>query len=189
MGLYQTRALDATEYKEVIKTIRRGYIGVDNVDHRPNNQVADILVLEANLGCRIGDIVHLKHSDVIYDGGRYRLNFTEQKTGKVRTFIVPKPVKEFMDGCGYGKDDRLFKISEAAVWKALRNVTAYLGLVNVSSHSLRKFASHQLFEKSGHDIELVREWLQHSSVKTTQIYLKRSDAKLEKAITENVNIV
>lgn len=189
MGLYQTRALDATEYKEVIKTIRRGYIGVDNVDHRPNNQVADILVLEANLGCRIGDIVHLKHSDVIYDGGRYRLNFTEQKTGKKRTFIVPKPVKQFMDGCGYGKDDRLFKVSEAAVWKVLRNVTAYLELTNVSSHSLRKMAACKLYENTGHDIEAVCEFLQHSDTKTTRAYIKRSDAALEKAITESTCIM
>ena len=93
-----------------------------------------------------------------------------------------------MDGCCYGDDDRLFKVSEYAVWKVLRSVTAYLEMDNISSHSFRKYAAQQLFSKSGHDIELVREWLQHSSVKTTQVYLRRSDAQLEKAISENISL-
>ena len=188
MGKYVARALDRDEYQKLIETIRRGYIGVDDIDHKPNHQVADILVLEANLGCRIGDIVNLKHSDVIYDGGRYRLNFREQKTGKLRTFIVPQPVKEFMDGCGYGDNDRLFKIGEYAVWKVLRSATKYLEMENVSSHSLRKYAANALYESTGHDIEAVCSFLQHSDTKITRKYIARSDAQMEKAISEIVSL-
>ena len=188
MGKYVARALDRQEYQKLIETIRRGYIGVDDIDHKPNHQVADILVLEANLGCRIGDIVNLKHSDVIYDGGRYRLNFREQKTGKLRTFIVPQPVKEFMDGCGYGDNDRLFKIGEYAVWKVLRSATKYLEMENVSSHSLRKMACLAVYNNTGHDIEAARAFMNHSDYRTTLHYLRISDAKLEKAINDIVSL-
>ena len=65
---------------------------------RPNERMATALVLEGNLGLRISDIVRLRLSDIVNDGGRYRLAITEQKTGKqcrlrserkIYTFLTP----------------------------------------------------------------------------------------------------
>jgi integrase len=39
-------------------------------------------VLEGNLGLRISDILKLRPCDIVRDGDRYRLEITEQKTGK-----------------------------------------------------------------------------------------------------------
>ena len=192
MGRYTTLSLDKTNYKELIQTVREGYTDWDGVKHRPNKQLATILILEANLGCRIGDIMNLTTDSIIDDGGIYKLNIVEQKTGKRRNFIVPKPVKAFIDD--YIRDANiyrgpLFDIKAPAVWKQLRAVTGYLGLDNVSCHSFRKMAACNLYEASGHDIETVREFLNHSSTKITQTYIKRSDAQLEKAIENCVDIV
>ena len=192
MGRYTTLSLDKTNYKELIQTVREGYTDWDGVKHRPNKQLATILILEANLGCRIGDIMNLTTDSIIDDGGIYKLNIVEQKTGKRRNFIVPKPVKAFIDD--YIRDAKiyrgpLFDIKAPAVWKQLRAVTGYLGLDNVSCHSFRKMAACNLYEASGHDIETVREFLNHSSTKITQTYIKRSDAQLEKAIENCVDIV
>ena len=192
MGRYVTRSLGENNYKELIETIREGYTDFDGVKHRPNKQLATILILEANLGCRIGDIMSLTTDSIIDDGGIYKLNITEQKTGKKRCFIVPKPVKAFIDS--YISEANLYRgplfdIKAPAVWKQLRAVTGYLGLDDVSSHSFRKMAASNLYEATGHDIEAVCEFLNHSSTRVTREYIRRSDAQLEAAIEKCVKII
>lgn len=190
MGEYTTRTLSQNEYERLIKTIRIGYI-YKNVKHRPNDQIADILVLEANLGCRIGDIMALTTDSIILDGDIYKLNITEQKTGKKRTFIVPKPVKDFIDHSCEARgitSGRIFTIEAQAVWKQLRAATGYLGLKDISTHSMRKKMACDLYESTGHDIEAVCAFLQHSSINVTRTYIRRSDAQLEKAIEGAVSL-
>lgn len=192
MGRYETVTITREQVKDIVTTVREGYTDYSGVKHRPNTQLATILILEANLGCRIGDIMNLTTESIIDDGGIYKLNIIEQKTGKRRNFIVPKPVKAFIDS--YIKESGiyrgpLFDIKAPAVWKQLRAVTSYLGLDNVSSHSFRKCIATDMYNKTGHDIEAVREFLNHSSTKITQAYIKRSDAQLETAIENCVDIV
>lgn len=190
MGKFTTRAVTETEYKEMVRLARSGYIH-DGVYHRPNNQLATILVLEANLGCRIGDIVNLTTESIIKDGDFWKLDITEEKTGKKRNFIVPESIKAFIDeycdeeGIYKGK---LFKIGRQAVWKHLRAMTDYLELPDTSTHSLRKYRANVLYEQTNHDIELVCAFLNHSSVNVTRNYIKRSDAQLEKAISNSVTL-
>ena len=191
MGRYVTKSLTNSQFKEIIETVREGYTDYNGVKHRPNAQLATILVLEANLGCRIGDILNLTTDSIILDGSIYKLNIVEQKTGKKRCFIVPKPVKAFIDN--YIREANiyrgpLFDIKAAAVWKQLRAVTGYLGLDDVSSHSFRKYAANSLYESTGHDIEAVCEFLNHSSTVVTRAYIKRSDAQLESAIEKCVSL-
>lgn len=191
MGCYTCSTIEDQDYKRLITTIRNGYIDREGVKHRPNVQIATILVLEANLGCRIGDIMSLETDSIVWDGGVWKFDITEEKTGKKRSFVVPMQIKYFIDD--YARingitEGKLFKISSQAVWKCLRAVTDYLDLKNVSSHSFRKFASLTLYEKSGYDIALVSQWLQHSSVKTTQTYLRRSNKQMEEAINKMVNL-
>lgn len=191
MGRYVTRAVSNQEYKDLVEVIRCGY-EYNGIKHRPNEQIATIIILEANLGCRIGDIVNLRTDSIIRDGEIWKLDITEQKTGKTRNFIVPAPVKAFIDDYTRkaGIDEGyLFNISAPAVWKQLRAATAYLGMSNVSSHSMRKKIACDLYEKTGHDIEAVCAFLNHSSIDTTRRYIRRSDAQLESAITEAVSII
>lgn len=189
MGRYTCRATTNDEFKEIITTLRNGFTDNDGIRHKPNDQVADILVLEANLGCRIGDITSLRHDNFICDNGIWKINIIEEKTNKKRTFIVPKKVKAFIDKLNYGKDGRIFKINEAAVWKQMRAVTDMLGLDNISSHSIRKMVANQIYDNTGHDIEAVSEFLQHSNISTTRTYIRRSDKQLEKAINNVVTIL
>ena len=73
----KTKALTTEQYKEIIQTMREGFCGC-----RSNERIATALVLEGNLGLRISDIVRLRPCDIVRDGERYRLEITEQKTGK-----------------------------------------------------------------------------------------------------------
>ncbi len=191
MGKYVTRACNEESYRKIVELARSGYIS-NGVYHRPNEQLATILVLEANLGCRIGDIVNLTTDSIIKDGDFWKLNIVEEKTGKKRCFIVPQEIKDFIDkwcddeGIYQGK---LFKIGKKCVWKHMKEITDYLELKETGTHSLRKFRANVLYEESGHDIELVCNFLNHSSVNVTRSYIRRSDEQMEKAISKTVKIV
>ena len=191
MGEYTCRAIEESEYRKIILLLRTGY-EYDGVKHRPNDQIATILVLQANLGCRIGDIMALTTNSIIKDGNIHRLNIVEQKTGKSRTFIVPQPIVDFIEDYKrhtvIGEDGKLFDIKSPAVWKQLRAVTGYIGLDNVSCHSFRKKFACDLYERTGHDIMAVCQALQHSSTTTSQSYIKRTDAQMERALLANVSI-
>lgn len=183
-----TVALTLEQFREIIDTMRSGGAGF-----RPNNRIAACLVLEANLGLRIEDILQLRLSDFLKDGSNYRINIIEQKTQKKRTFIVPLAVYQFIfmycSENNIGKIDVIFSITTRAVQKHLKKITDYLGYENIGTHSFRKFFATDLYESNGRDIELVRELLQHSSTVTTQRYIKRSSQQVEDAIQKHVFIV
>lgn len=190
MGSYTTRAVSKNEYKKIIDTLRAGYF-FKGVQHKPNEKIATILIIERNLGVRLSDVIKLKKEDIVKEGDHYRLDIVEQKTGKKRFYTVPTPVRDFIYtyaeeiGVEYG---RLFKIGEAAVWKAVREVAAFLGLKNVNTHSIRKSAGVELYEQTGYDIEMVREFFQHASISTTQIYIKATPGKLTNALNQIVDL-
>lgn len=191
MGKFTCRSLEESEYRKIILLLRTGY-EYNGVKHRPNDQIATILVLQANLGCRIGDIMNLKTDSIIKDGSIHRLNIVEQKTGKKRTFIVPQPIVDFIEDykkhTPIGSDGKLFDIGAPAVRKQLRAVTGYIGISEISTHSFRKKFACELYDRTNHDIMAVCQALQHASTKTSMTYIKRSDAQMESAINQIVSI-
>ena len=192
MSLYTSRLITDKEIKDIIESIATGYTDNKGVHHKPNRQIAVIMTLQANLGCRIGDICTLTTDNFIKDGETWRLDMTEQKTRKKRTFIIPKPVKAFIDTWIKERSitsGNLFSVNEYAVWKQLRGVTNYLGLDNVSAHSFRKAAGYRVYMDSGKDISLTCQFYQHSSPTITQKYLRRSSKQMDEAISKSVLMV
>ena len=183
-----TVALTKEQYQDIIETMQTGGNGF-----RANPRIAAALQLEANLGMRIGDILQLRLVDIIRDAGRYRLNVTEEKTGKKRSFTVPAEVYSFLrdyaDANGIGKEDRLFPLTVRAVQKQLKLVCDYLELENVSTHSFRKFMATNIYENSGHNIALVQTILQHASPAITRRYIGIREDEVEQALTNNVNLI
>ena len=191
MGRYVTEMIDIEQTAAVLKALRSGYEH-NGVKHRPNYQIATILLLQANLGCRIGDIVHLTVENIVFDGETWRLDMEEEKTGKVRRFVIPSPVKDMIDEwCKMKKITfgRLFYIEEPAVWKQLRAVTAFLGIKNVSAHSFRKAAAYRVYLDSGKDIALTSQYLNHSSTSTTLLYLRRTSKQMDELLSRSVVLV
>ena len=88
----KTTALTTAQYQDIIQTMKTGFSGC-----RPNERIATALVLEGNLGLRISDILKLRLSDIVRDGDRYRLEVTEQKTGKQRVFTVPLVIQLYIE--------------------------------------------------------------------------------------------
>ena len=186
MGKFTTVILEDQQIVKIINTLRSGYIH-DGIYHRPNNQIATILLLQANMGCRINDIVHLKVENIVYDGDAWKLDLIEQKTGKKRNFIVPENVKAIFDTWCDNEgvySGRLFHIEAAAVWKQLRFVTDYLGYKNVSAHSFRKAAGMRNYIASGKDIALVTQFYLHSSPAVSMRYLQRTSKQMDEALSK-----
>ena len=110
----KTKALTTEQYKEIIQAMREVFSGC-----RLNERVATALVLEGNLGLRISDILKLRPCDIVRDGDRYRLEVTEQKTGKRRVFTVPLVIQQYIENyClrnGIDRNARMFPITERAI--------------------------------------------------------------------------
>ena len=182
----KTIAITAEQYKTIIATMKQGFSGC-----RPNERIATALILEANLGLRISDIVKLRLADIVQDGDRYRLSIVEQKTKKARTFTVPLALYQFIR-CycldhNITPEARIFPITERAVQKRLQSVCSYLGYSkDISTHSFRKFYATEIYNDNGYNIVLVQQLLQHSSAAVTQRYIGIQQQELEKAIESHL---
>ena len=181
-------ALTNEQYTAIIRMIREG---TDTI--RPNPRVAAVLTAEANLGMRVGDIVKLYLSDIVKDGNRYRLNVTEEKTGKQRRFSVPEEFYQWMNTYAHTHrihdNDLLFPVSVRQVQHHLKMICDILGYENISTHSFRKWYATDIYNESGHDIVLVQHLLQHSSPVVTRRYIGVSEERVEDAIAKHVRIV
>lgn len=164
--------------------MRTGFAGC-----RPNDRIATALIIEANLGIRISDILKLKLSDIIKEGSRYRLNIIEQKTKKNRNFTVPFEIFQYIKiYClenGIKDNEIIFPITERAVQKQLKIVTDWLELDNISTHSFRKFFATQVYQNNDYNIILVQQLLQHSSPAVTQRYIGVSSKDIETALSKH----
>lgn len=181
----KTVALTTAQYKEIIQTMKQGFSGC-----RPNERIATALMLEANLGIRISDILRLRLCDIVRDGERYRLSIVEKKTGKARVFTVPFALYQFIR-CycldhGIAATDIIFPITERAVQKQLRIVCDYLGISCVSTHSFRKYYATEIYRNNGYNIALVQHLLQHSSAAVTQRYIGIQQREIEAAIENHL---
>lgn len=186
----KTKALDKEQYELIISTIRNGFTYDNGKEFKPNNRLASALVVQANLGVRISDILKLTLSDIVYESGRYRLDIVEQKTGKVRDFPIPDGLYTFLKN--YASENhinqraRLFPVCERALQKQLAIVAEYLGIDGLSTHSFRKFYGTEIYYANDCDIELVRRLYQHSSIAVTQRYIGVTSKRLEEAINNHL---
>lgn len=188
----RTRALDGETYIKIISAIRQGFI-YEGTHFKPNERIATILVLEYNLGLRVGDILQLRMSSFVRDGDRYRLDIYEQKTGKYRNFTIPMEiyhfVREYAYKNGVGQKARLFPITERAVLKHLKATADFLGLEGIGTHSFRKGFATNIYVNNQYNIELVRVLLQHSSIVVSQRYIGIGSKELEDALSKNIHLL
>ena len=147
------------------------------------------LVVEANIGLRISDILKLKLSDIVKDGDRYRLNIKEQKTKKERFFTVLteayQHLKIYCLENGIKPGERIFKFTERGVQNKLKLVCDYLGYEGISTHSFRKFFATQIYTVNAYNVILVQQLLQHSTPAVTQKYIGIQPQQIETALKKH----
>lgn len=184
-----TVALTQEQYREIIETMRTGFTGF-----RPNDRIATALVLEANFGVRISDIVLLQMDRIIRDGDRWRLNAVEKKTGRPRTFTVPAELYMYIEHyClknNIRPDEEIFPITTRSVQRQLKKVCDWLGYKErISTHSFRKYYATRMYLQNGKDIVLVQTLLQHASPETTQKYIGIRPEAVENAISNGLDLI
>lgn len=190
----QTLSLTCEQYDNIITALRSGIPRSSFFPAvRPNPRVAMALILEANLGLRIGDVLRLRGSSFTRDGDRYRLDIREEKTGKERQFTVPVPIFMYIENyrlhCGIAPDERILPISRRTVESILKVVCDHLGYARISTHSFRKFYATEIYRDSGCDIVLVQHLLQHSSAAVTQHYIGIEPRQMEDAILAHMRLL
>lgn len=181
---FTTRPLEIEEYTKIMELLDNGFKyvveGKEKV-FRPNIQIALILRLQANMGLRIGDTLNLKLSS--FKGNK--LEVREDKTDKLQyreiNPAITNMIMEYALENNIKKDDKLFNITTRAVQKQLKIVCDYLELENISTHSFRKLYATIRYEESNNNIYLVKELLNHSSIATTQKYIRVSQKEIDKA--------
>ena len=140
------------------------------------------------------DKSHVYHvSDIVNDGGRYRLSITEQKAGKQRVFTVPLVIQQYMENyCLRNRISRtalMFPITTREVQKVLARVCDYLGYEGISTYSFRKWYATEIYKANGYDIALVQRLLQHSSAAVTQRYIGIEPQRIEQAIEGHAELL
>lgn len=188
MANKKSLALTKEQYENLIGAMRKG-----GNTFRANDRIATALVLEANLGLRIGDILKLRLQDIVLDGGRYRLDITEEKTQKKRIFTVPQPIYQYLRvyciDHDIKTDQTIFSITERTIQKYLAKVTSELGYHNIGTHSFRKFFATEIYVNNNYNIILVQQLLQHSSAAITQRYIGISSKELEDALAGHIELL
>lgn len=180
-------ALTDEQYKQSIELLRYGFL-LEDKTVKPNERIAAIAVTQASLGLRLGDVLRLRLSSFVRDGGRWRLNIREQKTDKLREFTVPVEVCSFLQDYavsrGISREARLFAVSERQVERHLNKVFTKMGLPleQYGSHSYRKLFATRIYLDSDYNVELVRVLLQHSSIQITQRYIGVGSRQIEEAL-------
>ena len=183
-----TRAINNEELEKIITTIRQGFIHPSGDRYKGNDRIACALLCEYYLGIRIGDVCRLRLSDIIMENGKWRLNIKEQKTEKVRNFMVPTEVYVFLQDYALRNNikqtQRLFDITVRTVQNHLQKTCEYLGITGVGTHSFRKKFCQDIYSSKtvGNDILLIQTLLQHANLASTTRYLSVSSKKVEEAL-------
>lgn len=188
----KTRPLEISEYKNIINLMTTGftYRAVEGQEKifRPNIPIALALQLQASLGLRIGDILDLKLSN--FKNGK--LEIKEDKTDKLQyrdiDVSIIQAIYNYALDNNIKQNDKLFNIGVRAVQKQLKIICDHLELQNVSTHSFRKMYAMYVYENNNNNIELVKELLNHTSIATTQRYIRVSQQVINKA-SKNVNFI
>ena len=171
-----TRPLEEEEYKAIVELLENGF-ELNGIKIRPKTDLVVALQLQANLGLRIGDVLRLKVENFKQD----KLETVEQKTGKLQWRqihpMITATIKDYAIEKGLKSDDRLFDFDVRNAQKYLSLAAKKLNLNHIGSHSLRKMFCSKVYDET-RDLELVKELLNHTSVATTQRYVRVSQQRI-----------
>ena len=161
-------------------------------------------VLSINTSRRAGDILGLHIYDVLNRDGSFKTHITfehEQKTGKKSIVFMNSKVIEaltlyFNALKQYKWSDWLFPnakdaskhVSVDGMRKMLQRAAAVLNIdMHMGTHSLRKTNPYHMISSSTNteDEVMVSQFLQHTDIKTTYHYIRRSQDEMDRFIEKH----
>lgn len=160
-------------------------------DYAPNLKARAILMIIYSSGLRLSEATHLKIPDI--DSTRMQVFVRQGKGKKDRYTILSEKalicLRQYYlmykpsDWLFYPLRHKKYPVSNRSIQEYFGLSSAAAGITKkVSVHSLRHaFASHMLENET--DLFSIMTLLGHSSLRTTQIYLQLSPAKVHQAIS------
>lgn len=128
-------------------------------------------------GLRISDILKLRVRDVREKESIY---IREKKTGKEKRFVINPKLRKVLKEYTAGMDDfsYIFRsqkgknrpISRTQAYRILSEAGEKFGLESIGTHTLRKTFGYHLYQQT-HDLELIRDILNHSNETITRRYI------------------
>ena len=125
-------------------------------------------------GLRVGDIIKIRLADIADDG----LHYVAQKTGKEGIAPLSEQLRKHIAQAAQRGTEWLFPspvdhhkhITRQALWKRLKRAAERAGVARrgTSPHSMRK--CYAVREYHTHGLTAAREGLQHTDIRTTQLY-------------------
>lgn len=144
-------------------------------------------------GLRVGELVHLKTSDVELSPqkGTMHVRGPHVKGGRERDVPVPVEARRRLDTYlverDRGEGDRLFlgqrgPIHEDAVDRIIKKYAAFARLEGVSPHVLRHTFAYTYLERTENDLVGLAEILGHESLTTTLGYTRKTLGALQEQV-------
>ncbi|MFC1977508.1 tyrosine-type recombinase/integrase [Chloroflexota bacterium] len=139
-----------------------------------------IIVLACKAGLRRGELAKLAVRDI--DLERNYLTVRQGKGMKDRIIDLTPSLQQSLQSFIKGKppDESVFGLEASTVSGIIRWAARKAG-VSIHTHSLRHFFGQSLVD-TGSDLETVRRLMGHRSIRTTQVYLGRTDKQRREAI-------
>ena len=145
------------------------------------------LILKILYGCglRVNELINLKKQDINFEEDLIKVNLGKGK--KDRFVKIPESIKKELNSYfNLNTSENLFpsnrggKLTKKSILQVVKNAGKKAGIKKrVYPHLLRhSFATHLL--ENGTDLRVIQKLLGHSDIKTTQIYLKISNASIKK---------
>ncbi len=122
-------------------------------------------------GCRVGDVLNMRTSDL----RTRRWSYREEKTGKRRIVTLSQSERAAclqIAGKIYVFEHRLDRTrhrTRQAVWKNIHKAAEYVGLKGVGTHTARKIYAVSLRDR-GYSVSTIQQRLNHSDEFVTAIY-------------------
>lgn len=136
-----------------------------------------------NVGLRVSDILTLKVGDV---RAKDHVNIIEQKTGKVKRFLVPgalqKEISVYIKKNNMEDTEYLIQsrkgdnkpITRIQAYRVLNVVAEQIGLEEVGTHTMRKTFGYWHY-KQNKDVALLQDIFNHSAPSITLRYIGITD--------------
>ena len=162
----KTKVLTIEQCNNIIETMKEGFSGC-----HPNERVAIILMIIADTGKKLNEILNLSHND---------LSIKNQLSSETKTFL-----DKYISNCDK-TNNLIFPITERTVQKKLYLVCDYLGYKDIGVHSFKKL--NNLKENVFNLVGLPKEELPNCKTNVSGVYSIRCKKNGRIYIGESENI-
>ena len=174
------RVLSREEEARVVSLLR------DTVHNRRRchfPEVADLVEVLVDTGCRLSEVLNLRYEDINFDSNL--ISIWINKGDKPRSIPMTRRVGGIMgirSTEGASKPFTIDRDQAENAWSWVRKEMGLSGDTEFVMHALRHTTATRLIDK-GIDLYTVKEWLGHSTIQVTERYAHLNPAKLVDAAT------